>query len=181
MKWAPIKDSDHPAHQRNFTSWLAPWLPKELRSRTDQNAWMHSPIRVISHVIMQVLLCPGSLSKYSETYSRQANNVSIIPNGKYEPRHDKTNKMTVRPAKTDQPWHPPSLIRVFAVRMKKHWTLSYPLSAQGRLWSDLADAQANLSLRWAHTHCVGFVVSWLNYYIETTRCKTIGQHKREAK
>ena len=21
MKWAPIKDSDHPAHQRNFTSW----------------------------------------------------------------------------------------------------------------------------------------------------------------
>ena len=33
-----------------------------------------------------------------------------------EPPHDKTNKMTVRPAKTDQPGHPPSLIRVFAVR-----------------------------------------------------------------
>ena len=30
-----------------------------------------------------------------------------------EPPHDKTNKMTVRPAKTDQPGHPPSLIRVF--------------------------------------------------------------------
>ena len=27
----------------------------------------------------------------------------------FEPRHDKTNKMSVRPAKTDQPWHPPSL------------------------------------------------------------------------
>ena len=26
-----------------------------------------------------------------------------------------------------------------------------------------ADAQADLSLRWAHTHCVGFVVSRLNY------------------
>ena len=34
---------------------------------------------------------------------------------------------------SDQPWHPPSLIRVFAVRMKKAWILSYPLSAQWRL------------------------------------------------
>ena len=32
-----------------------------------------------------------------------------------------------------QPGHPPSLIRVFAVRMKKAWVLSYPLSAQRRL------------------------------------------------
>ena len=48
---------------------------------------------------------------------------------KDEPRHDKTNKVTVRPAKTDQPGHPPSLIRVIAVRMKKAWVLSYSLSA----------------------------------------------------
>ena len=34
---------------------------------------------------------------------------------------------------SDQPGHPPSLIRVFAVRMKKHWVLSYALSAQRRL------------------------------------------------
>ena len=44
--------------------------------------------------------------------------------------------------------HGPSLIRVFAVRMKKAWVLSYPLSAQWRLWSNWADAQADLSLRW---------------------------------
>ena len=31
---------------------------------------------------------------------------------------------------------PPSLIRVFTVCMKKHWVLSYPLSAQQRLWLD---------------------------------------------
>ena len=30
---------------------------------------------------------------------------------------------------SDQPRHPPSLIRVFAVRMKKAWVLSYPLRA----------------------------------------------------
>ena len=61
---------------------------------------------------------------------------------------------------SDQPGHPHSLIRVFAVRMKKAWALSYPLSAQRRLWSDWADAQADLSLHWAHTHFVGFVISW---------------------
>ena len=49
-----------------------------------------------------------------------------------------------------QPGHPPSLIGVFAVHMKKVWVPSYPLSAQRRLWSDWADAQADLSLRWAH-------------------------------
>ena len=51
---------------------------------------------------------------------------------------------------SDQPGHLPSLIRVFVVRMKKAWLLSYPLSTQRRLWSDWADAQADLSLRWAH-------------------------------
>ena len=29
----------------------------------------------------------------------------------------------------DQPRHPPSLIRVFVVRIKKAWVLSHPLSA----------------------------------------------------
>ena len=42
--------------------------------------------------------------------------------------------MTVRPAKTqDQPGHPPSLIRVFAVCMKKAWVLTYLLRIQWRL------------------------------------------------
>ena len=54
--------------------------------------------------------------------------------------------MTVHPAKTQMP----SLIRVFTVCMKKTWVLSYPLSAQRRLWSDWVDAQADLSLHWAH-------------------------------
>ena len=61
-----------------------------------------------------------------------------------------TNKMICAPSEdSDQPGHPPSLIRVCAVRLKQNWLLSYPLSAQRRLWSDWADAQADLSLRWA--------------------------------
>ena len=51
-----------------------------------------------------------------------------------EPPHETTNKMTCAPSEdSDQPGHPLSLIRVFAVRMKKGWVLSYPLSAQRRL------------------------------------------------
>ena len=57
--------------------------------------------------------------------------------------------------------YPPSLIRVFAVRMMKARVLSYPLSAKRRLWSDWADAQADLSLRWRTGQFVGFVVSRL--------------------
>ena len=90
----------------------------------------------------------------------------LRPNG---PRHDKTNKMSVHPAKTQI-----SRISVFAVRMKKAWVLSYQLSAQRRLWSDWADAQADLSLRWAHSHFVGFVMSrlkWLNRSSDTKRLR----------
>ena len=53
---------------------------------------------------------------------------------KIEPWHDRTDKMICAPNKDlDQPGHPPSVIRVFAVRLKQHWVLSYPLSAQQRL------------------------------------------------
>ena len=48
----------------------------------------------------------------------------------FEPPHDKTNKTACAPSKTSNwPGHLPSLIRVFAVCMKKAWVLSYPLSA----------------------------------------------------
>ena len=81
-----------------------------------------------------------------------------------EPPHDKTNKMACAPSEdSDQPGHPPSLISVFAVRMKKAWVSSYQLSAQRRLWLDWADAQADLSLRWVRSHIVGFFMSRLKY------------------
>ena len=68
----------------------------------------------------------------------------------YEPAHHKTCKMTCVPNKdSDQPGHLPSLIRVFAVCMKKAWAFNYPLSTPQRLCSDWA-AQADLSLRWVH-------------------------------
>ena len=59
--------------------------------------------------------------------------------------------------------------------MKKACFLSFPLSAQRRLrsawassevWSDRADAQADLSLRWAHSHLSnGFVMRRFMLYL----------------
>ena len=48
-------------------------------------------------------------------------------------------------------------------RLRSTWALNGKLSScgQGRLWSDWVDAQADLSLRWAHSHFVGFVMSRL--------------------
>ena len=106
-----------------------------------------------------VPLTSDDLNKMSEPVTHWQTN---------EPPHDKTNKMACAPSEdSDQPGHPPSLIGVFAVRMKKAWALSYPLSAQRSLWSDWVDAQADLSLRWAHMpfcwfcHEAAHLISWL--------------------
>ena len=115
--------------------------------------------------------------------------------GTYELRQDKTNRMSVHPAKTqislgicpvwsesslsmwrklgslathwvhsedfDQTVRPAKTQISLGIRVKKAWILSYPLSAQPKLWSDWVDAQANLSLCWVHSHFVGFVMSQL--------------------
>ena len=75
----------------------------------------------------------------------------------------KPTKWRVHPAKTQIslgicPVWSESWLSVWS----KFGSLSYPLSAQRSLWSDWADAQADQSLRWAHTHFVGFVMSRLN-------------------
>ena len=77
----------------------------------------------------------------------------------FELPHDKTNKMTVRPAKTQISLGIRPVWSVLAVRMKKAWVLSYRLSTQRRLWAD-----ADLSLRWAHSHFVGFVMRRLIFW-----------------
>ena len=72
---------------------------------------------------------------------------------------DKTNKMACAPSEdSDQPGHPPCLIRVFAVRKKEAWVLGYPLSAQRRLWSDWVCPGWSESLLCAHA--ILLVLSW---------------------
>ena len=95
----------------------------------------------------------GNIENFIPVNRNTEINIKIIN----EPPHDKTNKVACAPSEdSDQPWHSPSLIRVFAVRMKKALVFSYPLSTQRRLRSDWADAQADLSLRWAHVSVCWF-------------------------
>ena len=68
---------------------------------------------------------------------------------------------------SDQPGHPPSLIESSLSAWRKlgslaiHWAQSED-SDQTGLWSDWAEAQAYLSLCWAHSHFVGFVMQRLH-------------------
>ena len=65
--------------------------------------------------------------------------------------HDKSNKMTSsRSEYSDKPGHPPYLIPVITVRMKKPWVLIATHWAHSEDWSDWMDAQFDLSLRWVH-------------------------------
>ena len=69
--------------------------------------------------------------------------------------------MSVRPAKTQislgirQVWSESSLCAQWVAKDQSI------LHADSEDWSDWADAQADLSLRWTHSHFVGFVMSWL--------------------
>ena len=68
-----------------------------------------------------------------------------------EPQHDKTTKMTCEPSEiSDQPGHPPILIRIFTMRSNGSYGPNLSSCGQRRLWSNWADAQTDLSLRWAH-------------------------------
>ena len=65
--------------------------------------------------------------------------------------------MTYVPSKdSDQPGHPPSLIRVSNIRSMDSEGSKVSSCRQRRLWSDWADAQADLSLCWVQRSCCWF-------------------------
>ena len=83
-----------------------------------------------------------------------------------EPRHGKTNKMSVRPAKTQ------ISLGIPPVRSESSLSAWRNLGSLATSWTHSEDSvqtgrmlQADLSLRWAHTHFVGFVMSWLNRFL----------------
>ena len=68
---------------------------------------------------LMILISFDTMQKYNQTALT------------YVPPHAKTNKMTCAPSEdADQPDHPPSLIGVFGVRIKKRLAFNYLLSAQ---------------------------------------------------
>ena len=76
------------------------------------------------------------------------------------------------PEDSDQPEHLPSLTASLSAwrmlgSLATHW-------AHSKDWSDWADAQADLSLRWVHSHFVGFVMRQL-------KCSAASHHPGEIK
>ena len=91
--------------------------------------------------------------------------------GVFEPQHDKNHQNGCAPSEdSDQPRHPPSLIRVFALvwsesslsawrklgSLATHWAHSEDSGQTGRM-------PRLIWVRWAHSHFVGFVMLWLIY------------------
>ena len=62
---------------------------------------------------------------------------------------------------SDQPGHPPSLIRIFADRKKKAWVFGYPLSAQRRLGQTGRMPRLFWVFAVRTCHFVGFFSLWL--------------------
>ena len=61
---------------------------------------------------------------------------------------------------SDQPGHSPSLIRVFAVRMKKPWVLSYPLSATAKTLIRLGGCPG-----WSESSMGAHSVCWFSHVV----------------
>ena len=140
---------------------------------SDLQTRRNNQIKETSHLGRQRLLTlvpirPGG-STWKDFYAKVVNSLLNSPWAEVEFSNDAkgfvisiwaaTWKTQQNGCATSEDSDPPSLIRVFAIRMKKSWVLSYPMSAQRRLWSDWADAQADLNLRWANTHFVAFGMS----------------------
>ena len=134
--------------------------------------WSESSLGV--HSFCWVLSCRGSFCCLSsrQTFRYQAmlfcEELNIAANALNMSRFmTKPTKLHVCPAKTQ-----------ISLGIHLVW-LEFSLSAWRKLgslathwassedWSDWGDAQADLSLRWAHSHFVGFVMRWLNYEAST--------------
>ena len=79
-----------------------------------------------------------------------------------EPVHNKIyNNICVTSKDSDQPVHPPSMPTVLVWLSFDSLEATEGTCIQQRFWSDCADGQADLSLRWLHKFIVGFVMHWL--------------------
>ena len=83
---------------------------------------------------------------------------TLVVSATYEPQHYK-KKMTCAQRRSNQPGHPPSLIRVFAVRTVGNWGPNVSSCGQRRLWLDWA--MSRLSWVFAGWAQRSFLLVWL--------------------
>ena len=120
-----------------------------MRNKVDWRNYLLFKTTYISWLVHQISGCIKFCWRTKMIYDGTLNPRGLM---KYhfvsnEPPHDKTNKRHVRPAKTQ------ISLGISESSLCAQWVAKGPkLSACGhrRLWSHWADAQADLSLRWAH-------------------------------
>ena len=81
----------------------------------------------------------------------------------FEPPHDKTNKVTVHPAKTQ------ISLGIHPVWSESSLCIYWVAKDPSFLHADIEDSDqtghpSDLSLCWAHSHFVGFVMRWLIWF-----------------
>ena len=123
--------------------WSGPWLP------ADRIIGHYRIYQWKANAQMRFCACPGWCVSSHFAHARRhffLDSIHLI----IEPAYDKTNNMACAPSEdSDQPGHPPYPIRVCCALNRLLRTQAFSCGQQ-RLWSDWADAQADLSLRWAH-------------------------------
>ena len=102
-----------------------------------------------------------------------------------EQKEDRMSRRTTKPKKmlcalsegSDQPGHPPSLIRIFTVHSIGSYGPNFSPCGQWRLWSDWADAGRTGHFVFAGRtgHFVGFVMRRL----KCKRTRTVDKQQRE--
>ena len=125
------------------------WPPESRRVPRGCNCW-----GVCSYIDAQELLLRHMFLGCNCIYKHFVETKIIV--FRFEPPHDKTNKMTVRPAKTQislgiHPVWPESLLCSQLVAKDPSW-------GQRRLWSDWADAHAGWSQYSLGAHAILLVL-----------------------
>ena len=88
------------------------------------------------------------LFRFADIFSHD---VKITETSSSEPQRELTYLLTsALNEDSNQPAHPHSLISVFVICMKKRCLTGCPTCVQWRFWSNCANAQADLNLRWVH-------------------------------
>ena len=134
-------------------NWFASLSRKGLRWKER----IGSPREPIHSFQSRPLFTRGLVCKKANRKSQKCVKTSV----EYKPAHDKTyNKTCVTSKDFDQP-----VLLLSTAGVIVHPSSDSPKAAEStgdhrRLWSDVADAQADLSLRWSHKSFVGFVVRW---------------------
>ena len=100
----------------------------ETFARTISGVFYAHPPYIIDHIILNhvvlsnrkkiIILFPNNMIQDPMSQKAWSNCIELhLSNLLNEPHRNKTNKMTCAPSEdSDQPGHPPSLIRIFAVR-----------------------------------------------------------------